>query len=49
MQAKRLYLYLAYIIIVVIIIIEKTDAGPNDLYIRYITLIRNVINTYNNY
>ena len=43
MQAKRLYLFLAYIIIVVIIIIEKTDAGPNGLYIRYITLMMMMI------
>jgi len=33
----------------VIIIIDKTDAGLNGLCIRDITLIYDVINTYNNY
>ena len=34
---------------VIIIIIDKTDAGLNGLCIRDITLIYDVINTYNNY
>jgi len=33
----------------VIIIIDKTDAGLNGLCIRDITLVYDVINTYNNY
>ena len=36
-------------ITVIIIIIDKTDAGLNDLCIQDITLIYDVINTYNNY
>ena len=35
--------------IIIIIIIDKTDAGLNGLCIRDITLIYDVINTYNNY
>ena len=38
-----------FIIIIIIIIIDKTDAGFNGLCIRDITLIYDVINTYNNY
>ena len=34
---------------IIIIIIDKTDAGLNGLCIRDITLIYDVINTYNNY
>jgi len=34
---------------IIIIIIDKTDAGLNGLCIRDITLINDVINTYNNY
>ena len=34
---------------IIIIIIDKTDAGLNGLYIRDITLLRDVINMYNNY
>jgi len=37
------------IIIIIIIIVDKTDAGLNGLCIRDITLIYDVINTYNNY
>jgi len=36
-------------LIIIIIIIDKTDAGLNGLCIRDITLIYDVINTYNNY
>jgi len=34
---------------IIIIIIDKTDAGLNGLCIRDITLICDVINMYNNY
>jgi len=37
------------IIIIIIIIIDKMNAGLNGLCIRDITLIYDVINTYNNY
>ena len=37
------------VIIIIIIIVDKTDAGLNGLCIRDITLIYDVINTYNNY
>jgi len=36
-------------LIIIIIIIDKTDAGLNGLCIRGITLIYDVINMYNNY
>jgi len=35
--------------VIIIIIIDKTDAGLNSLCIRDITLICDVINVYNNY
>ena len=38
-----------HIIIIIIIIIDKTDAGLSGLCIRDITLICDVINVYNNY
>jgi len=44
-----LVLVVLTLIHIIIIIIDKTDAGLNGLCIRDITLIYDVINSYNNY
>ena len=47
-HARKKYLHRRENIIIIIIIIDKTDAGLNGLCIRDITLIYDVINMYYN-
>ena len=46
---QNVYKEATKITVIIIIIVDKTDAGLNGLCIRDITLLYDVINTYNNY